>query len=52
MPKLHEMIGGTKTRYISSNNYMSDMHPCSAMDHQSGPMVGNEAKPLKYSEET
>jgi len=51
MPKLHEMIGETKTRYILSNNYMSDMHPCSAMDHQNGSMVGNEAKPLKYSEE-
>jgi hypothetical protein len=34
MPKLREVIGGTKKKNLSSN-CMSDMRPCSAIDHQS-----------------
>jgi hypothetical protein len=50
MPKLHEETGGTETN-IYCRATMSDTRPFSATDHQSWPKVGNQAKPLRYSEE-
>ena len=38
MPKIHEVIGETKTKiYCQATVCMSDVRPCSTMDHQHGP---------------
>jgi hypothetical protein len=36
---------------LLSSNCASEMCPRSAMDHRRGSKVGNQAKPLKYSQE-
>jgi len=50
MPKLCEVTGGTKTK-IYCQRINAEIRLCIALDHQIGFMDGNQAKPLKYSEE-
>jgi hypothetical protein len=44
VPKLHEVIGGDHDKHFLSSNCMSEVHHCTATDHQSGVTLRLETK--------
>jgi len=51
MPKLYEETGQTETYIFCQETICQTCILASATDHPSWSKVGNQAKPMKYSEE-